>query len=166
MTVHAWRAASCEDAPAAYILSLILFRQFSHIQSVKGYVMCRTAEGYHSENSYAHCKERRQMQGKSDTRKSDTAHNLSSDDYDSFVWHKFQQRTPQKLQSPRDIIIEVQSAIWLSAMPSPLNISTQTILRITNGSPIAKYAEGTHFKGRLVSVFIIVAVYKACTLHI
>ena len=48
----------------------------------------------------------------------------------------------------------------------PLNISTQTILRITNGSPIAKYAEGTHFKGRLVSVFIIVAVYKACTLHI
>ena len=65
-----------------------------------------------------------------------------------------------------NIIIEVQSAIWLSAMPSHLNISTQTILRITNGSPIAKYAEGTHFKGRLVSVFIIVAVYKACTLHI
>ena len=65
-----------------------------------------------------------------------------------------------------NIIIEVQSAIWLSAIPSPLNISTQTILRITNGSPIAKYAEGTHFKGRLVSVFIIVAVYKACTLHI
>ena len=57
-------------------------------------------------------------------------------------------------------------AAGLSAMPSPLNISTQTILRIKNGSPIAKYAEGTHFKGRLVSVFIIVAVYKACTLHI
>ena len=67
------------------ILSLILFRQFGHIQSVKGYVMCRTAEGYHSENSYTHCKERRQMKGKSDTRKSDTAHNLSGDDYDSFV---------------------------------------------------------------------------------
>ena len=36
------------------------------------------------------------------------------------------------------------------AVVSAFNISTQTILRMTNGSPIAKYAEGTHLSGDLL----------------
>ena len=44
-------------------------------------------------------------------------------------------------------IKEVQNVISLSSTPNPLNINTVTILRNTNGSPIAKYAVGIHDMG-------------------
>jgi hypothetical protein len=50
-------------------------------------------------------------------------------------------------------MMDVHSAIWLSSMPSPLNMSTHTMFRITNGRPIAKYAEGTHLKGDFRVIF-------------
>ena len=45
---------------------------------------------------------------------------------------------------------EVQKVMSLSSTPNPLNISTVTILSTTKGSPIAKYAVGTHVMGLLL----------------
>ena len=42
---------------------------------------------------------------------------------------------------------DVQNVILLSLTPKPLNINTATMLRTTNGRPIAKYTEGTHAMG-------------------
>ena len=50
-----------------------------------------------------------------------------------------------------NMITEVHSAILLSSMPSPLNISTHTMFRTTNGSPMAKYALGTQRNGEIFS---------------
>ena len=47
-------------------------------------------------------------------------------------------------------ISEVQNVINLSSTPNPLNIRTVTIFSTTKGSPIAKYAVGTHVIGLLV----------------
>ena len=46
-----------------------------------------------------------------------------------------------------NMMTDVHSAIWLSSIPSPLNMSTHTMFSITNGIPIAKYALGTHRSG-------------------
>ena len=37
-----------------------------------------------------------------------------------------------------NIMTDVHRAIWLSSIPSPLNMSTHTMLSITKGMPIAK----------------------------
>ena len=56
-----------------------------------------------------------------------------------------------------NMITEVHKAILLSSIPSPLNISTQTMFRTTNGNPMAKYALGTQRSGEisLLSISVI-----------
>lgn len=50
-------------------------------------------------------------------------------------------------------IKDVQKVISLSSTSSPLNINTVTILSTTKGSPIAKYAVGTHDIGDFSSYY-------------
>lgn len=52
-------------------------------------------------------------------------------------------------------IKDVQKVISLSSTSSPLNINTVTILSTTKGSPIAKYAVGTHDIGDFFFVLFI-----------
>ena len=67
----------------------------------------------------------------------------------------------RNLRVQGNIMTDVQRAILLSSMPSPLNISTHTIFSTTNGSPIAKYALGTHRSGewrRPVLIIVLLSV--------
>jgi hypothetical protein len=45
------------------------------------------------------------------------------------------------------MMTDVQKAIWVSDIPKSLNMNVETRFTAIKGSPMAKYAEGTHAIG-------------------
>lgn len=109
--------------------------------------MCGAAEGNDCKDSYGYCKEMVEMEGQGDKAEADSGDELCGDDKEFLCLEDLRNGLHRNFIVQGNIMTDVHKAIWLSSIPSPLNMSTQTIFSITNGIPIAKYALGTHVSG-------------------